>query len=284
MKKYSWGDLPESVQAAVQKHVGTALKAESATAGEGCNAALILHRSGGDPVFIKAVLGVSPEMRWLRNEIEAGGLATGIAPTVLFHEDIDDWLVVGFDCASGRPANLAPGSPDLPTVALTLERISAIEAPALRSLQDRWTSSWWGKIADERPKGIGTWDLSELVKWEKKATEAVAGNRLLHTDLHADQFILGLNGEAHVIDWGWPARGATWVDSAFLVLRLIGSGHRPGDAERWAATHTPWATATEDDITAFAVYVAGLWNYKATSEKLTHLARTYAGWRLRIMD
>lgn len=284
MKKYGWGDLPESVRTATQDHVGAVLRAESATAGQGCNAALTLYRTDGEPVFVKAVLGVSPEMRWLRNEAEAGSLAAGIAPTVLFHEDVDDWLVVGFERVSGRPASLAPDSPDLTTVASVLERISAIEAPDLRPLQARWTASWWTKLADERPNGLGTWDLTELVEWEKKATEAVTGNCLLHTDLHADQFILGDNGEAHVIDWGWPARGAAWVDSAFLVLRLIGGGHRPADAETWAAAHTPWSAATEDDVTAFAVYVAGLWNYKATSDKLAQLARTYAGWRLRIMD
>jgi hypothetical protein len=223
-------------------------------------------------------------MRWLRNEAETGGLAPGIAPTVLFHEDVDDWLVVGFERVSGRSVSLTPESSDLAVVAEVLTRLGAVEAPGLRPLQARWQSSWWAKLAAERPEVVGAWHVDELIAWEKKASEAVAGNRLVHTDLHEDQFILGDHGEVHVVDWGWPARGAAWVDSAFIVLRLMGAGQRPADAERWAAAHTPWSTATEDDVTAFAVYVAGLWNYKATTEKLARLARTYAGWRLRIMD
>lgn len=284
MQKYSWDELPESVRSATQKHVGLIERADSALAGQGCNAALTLCRSEADPVFLKAVNGVSPEMRWLRNEAEAGSLATDVAPAVLFHEDVDDWLVVGFEYVSGRSANLAPGSPDLATVASVLNRISEVEAPGLRPLQARWQSSWWTRLAGERPDAVGPWDVDELTKWERKAAEAVKGNHLVHTDLHEDQFVLGDDGAVHVIDWGWPACGAAWLDSAFLVLRLIGAGHRPEDAEKWAAANTPWAAATEDEVTAFAVYVAGLWHYKATSHKLTRLARTYAGWRLRLLD
>ncbi|KDA41138.1 hypothetical protein BMG523Draft_04061, partial [Frankia sp. BMG5.23] len=28
-----------------------------------------------------------------------------------------------------------------------------------------------------------------------------------------------------MVDWGWPAQGAGWVDAAFMVIRLIGAGH-----------------------------------------------------------
>ncbi|MGH4014488.1 MAG: hypothetical protein ACRDSL_11315 [Pseudonocardiaceae bacterium] len=42
-------------------------------------------------------------MRWLRNEITAGQLAVGVAPqAVLFHLDVDGWLVVGFEYVPAR--------------------------------------------------------------------------------------------------------------------------------------------------------------------------------------
>jgi hypothetical protein len=111
--------------------------------------------------------------------------------------------------------------------------------------------------------------------------ELLAGDHLLHTDLHEDQFVVTAGGEVRVVDWGWPASGASWIDPAFLVLRLIGAGRPPEAAEAWARAHTRWAVAAANEITAFAVYVAGLWTYRATTEGLARLARDYASWRLR---
>ncbi|WP_018502529.1 hypothetical protein [Parafrankia discariae] len=47
-------------------------------------------------------------MRFLRNEITAGALADGIAPAVIFSEEVDAgdlWLIVGFEYIPGRPAD-----------------------------------------------------------------------------------------------------------------------------------------------------------------------------------
>ncbi|SDY42828.1 hypothetical protein SAMN05421504_105525 [Amycolatopsis xylanica] len=219
-------------------------------------------------------------MRWLRNEAEAGQFVDGIAPAVRFQEDIGEWLVVGFEHLTGRPADLAPTSADLSLVATTLNRLAAIAVPEVRPLSDRWKPHWWEKIAEERPDIIAGWDVRELTHWEERAAESVTGDRLVHTDLHEDQFIIDDDHHVHVIDWGWPASGAPWVDSAFMVIRLIHAGHSPAEAEAWARARTPWTSAADDAVTAFSVYVAGLWHYRATSEKLAQTARSYAEWRL----
>ena len=274
MKKYGWGELPESVHAEVRANIGTISGCTEIKAGQSSNFAAVIHRDGAEPVFVKGVEGISPPMRWLRNETELGLLASGIAPAVRFSADIDDWLVAGFEYLSGRRAQLEPGSDDLALVADTLDRIGQIEVPNLRPLEQRWASTWWDRLADERPEILGRWDVDELTAWEQKAPAHVAGNQLLHTDLHADQFIISEEGDVHVIDWGWPARGAAWVDPAFMVIRLIGAGHSPADAETWARQNTRWDEASEEAVTAFAVYVAGLWNYKAASSSgLARLAR-----------
>jgi hypothetical protein len=239
-------------------------------------------REGRPPVFLKGVKGVSPAMRWLRNEVETAALLPGLAPDVLFHEDIDDWLIVGFAHVAGRPAKLGPGSPDLPAVAAALNRIGAVEAPRLRSLTDRWRARWWQRIAEAQPDLLGDVDLARLTAWEEKAPDLLAGSCLLHTDLHSDQFLLGDDGDVHVVDWGWPASGAVWVDPAFMVVRLVGAGHAPAEAEAWASAHTHWASAPPESVTAFAVYVAGLWTGKAASGSLARLARDYARRRLAL--
>ncbi|GAA1958780.1 phosphotransferase family protein [Amycolatopsis minnesotensis] len=284
MDKYGWSDLPQSIRNEVQSQIGIVAEVDAATVGQSCHIATTLIRDGAEPVFFKGVKGISPEMRWLRNEAEIGQLARRIAPAVLFSADVEDWFVVGFEHVTGRPANLAPGSADLSAVATTLARISSIEAPEVRELGLRWKPQWWSKLAGERPDVVGDWDLDELMSWEEKAPPLVQGNRLIHTDLHEDQFIISEDGETHVIDWGWPASGAAWVDAAFIVVRMIGAGHRPPDAERWASRNTNWSAASEEAVTAFAVFIAGLWNYKATTPRLAKLARSYAGWRLRWLD
>ncbi|MCS7482907.1 hypothetical protein ACFFQW_30735 [Umezawaea endophytica] len=281
MKKYGWSELPDSIRQAVRTHIGDIADVQPTTTGQSCNFSATVRRGSREPVFVKAVVGVSPAMRWLRNEAEAAGLAPGIAPAVLFADDIDDWLIVGFEHLTGRPAKLGPGSTDLPLIASTLARISAVTAPTLRPLTLRWASSWWPRLAEERPDTLGAWNLDLLSHWERQAPERVSGDTLVHSDLHADQFIITDTESVHVIDWGLPAAGAAWVDPALLVIRLIDAGHSPGEAETWARQHTRWADASEDDITAFAVYVAGLWTYKAAAtDEIARMARRYADWRL----
>ena len=67
----------------------------------------------------------------------------------------------------------------------------------------------------------------------------------------------------------------------------MAAGHHPADAEAWAhANLTCIADADPQCLTAFAVYIAGLWGYWAATGDIsgTHsracLARDYAGWRL----
>ena len=282
-----WSDLPQSVRAAVEQYVGTVSQTIEITGGQNSDVSAVLHGEAGRPVFLKGVKGVSRRMRWLRNEIKAGQLAAGIAPDVLFHADVDGWLVVGFEYVPGRAASLAPDSPDLPLVASAVEAISTVRAPGLRPMRDRWgVTDWWSKIADEAPSAVESWDVDAMSRWAALVPESVDGDRLLHTDLHGDQFLLGPDNSIRVIDWGFPGAGAAWIDTAFLALRLVEAGHHPDDAETWARSLTCFSDVSREALTAFAVYVAGLWSYRAVTDAVpgadrrARLAREYAAWRL----
>ncbi|MFE0021332.1 phosphotransferase family protein [Amycolatopsis sp. NPDC059021] len=263
--------------------------------GQTCDVATSLRIQNGKRVFLKGVRGVSRRMRFLRNEAIAGDLAPELAPAVLFHEDVeadnDDWLVVGFEHIAGRAASLAPGSSDLPLVAATVNRIAELPASGFGALSDRWSGgSSWHDLVDTDPGTTESWDLpvGELIEWEEKAPGAVDGDRLIHTDLHKDQFIIDSAETVHVIDWGFPAAGAPWVDSAFLTIRLISAGHPSAEAEAWARTHLRLSEAADGQITAFAAYVAGLWSYWAVTDRepgasrRARMAREYAAYRLRV--
>jgi hypothetical protein len=255
--------------------------------GQNCDVAIRLDGGSDRPVFLKGVHGVSPRMRWLRNEITAGQLAAGVAPAVLWHEDVDDWLVVAFEFLTGREADLAPDSPDLSLVASLVDKISALPAPGLVSLRERWAvTNWWYRLADADPTIVDGWDVDEATRWATLVPELVDGDRLVHTDLHGAQFLIGTDNAVHVIDWGWPAAGAPWVDTAFLVLRLIEAGHPPADAEAWAQSLVCWSGVDATTLTAFTVYVAGLWSYRAVTHALpgaanrARLVRDYAARRI----
>jgi hypothetical protein len=286
----TWTELPEQVRDAVQDQVGPVTATTAITDGQNSNIAAVLHRPDAPPVFLKGVNGVSRRMRWLRNETITAPLTQGLSPAVRFSRDVAGWLVVGFDYVTGRPASLAPDSPDLPIVATTVNRISALPGTGLRPLRERFgVTDWWYKLAAEAPATVYGWDLDEATRWASAFPALADGDRLAHTDLHGDQFLIGADGAARVIDWGYPGTGAGWVDGAFLVLRLVEAGHHPADAEAWARTNLACiADADPEFLTAFAVYIAGLWGYWAAIGDISgapgraRLARGYAGWRLTL--
>lgn len=203
----TWTELPETVRVAVTHRAGHVTHAENVSGGQQNDLAVALTTRTGR-VFLKGVHGVSRRMRMLRNETRCADLAAGIAPPVLFTEDVDGWLVVGFEYLTGRPADLTPGSPDLPLVAATVEKISTQPATGLRPLRDRWNVDWWGRLAEEHPAAVDDWDCTEMSRWAQAAPELASGDQLAHTDLHQDQFIIDPHGRVHVIDWAFPGAAA----------------------------------------------------------------------------
>jgi hypothetical protein len=284
-----WADLPADVRADVESHIGTVTEATSIRGGQNNDLAALVHTSTG-PTFVKGVRGISRPMRFLRNEVAAAPLVTGLGPALRFALDLvgDDgrgWYLAGFDWVPGRPVDLHDPV-DLATVSAALERLAAREAGELQGLDERWAGGdMWSQAAELAAAEVTGWDIDALAQLAAAAPAAVHGNRLAHTDLHADQFIV-TDGRVHLIDWGWPAAAAPWVDTAYMVIRLVEAGHPATDAESWARTLPTWAGAAPADVTAFAAYVAGLWTVFAAkapgpgARRRAAAARTYAAWRL----
>ncbi|MYW96035.1 hypothetical protein G3I59_36880 [Amycolatopsis rubida] len=293
MERFSWDALPTAVHSEVLQNLGPVEVVRDVEQGQNSSLAVVLRTDLG-PVFLKGVRGRSPQMRWLRNEAEAVDLAPGLAPAKRFSTNVVDtdadelWFIVGFEYVNGRPADLTPDSDDLPVVGSTVANLSAFSGGPLQPLAKRWAlADWWTKFADERPDEVRGWDLVEMTEWSGSAADLVDGSSLLHTDLHEHQFMIDdASSTVRVVDWGRPASGAAWVDTAFLVIRLVAAGHTPEAAEEWAATVPAWRARTDKGVTAFASYVAGLWSYRAASTpfpgatRLSVAAREYARYRL----
>ncbi|MFI6032421.1 phosphotransferase [Amycolatopsis magusensis] len=291
---HTWDDLPAAVRAAIEAETGPVTHAEAPAAGRNSDFAATLHMDRG-LVFCKGIADAGGKRGTMhRHEADINPhLPPAIAPRLLWRAEADDWLLLGFEHVTGHHADLSPGSPDLLMVADTVSAMSRelrnCPAPNVPALTDKmaWMSGW-RRLRHQPPAELDQWSLDRLdllVRWEAQGIEATAGDSLLHTDLHPLNILVG-DHRAWVIDWAWSQTGAPWVDTAHLVVRLIGQGHTPKAAEQWAASTIAWSDASADALTSFSVSLLGMWTYLQHTDplpmraELTTAARTWASHRL----
>ncbi|QWF78396.1 hypothetical protein [Amycolatopsis sp. CA-230715] len=293
MPRTTWEGLPALVRAVIERECGRVLRAEEPSAGRNSDFSATVYTDRG-PVFCKGITDAHGKRgamhrhesminKWLPHEV---------APRLLWQAEADGWLLLGFEHVAGCHADLSPGSPDLPLVTeamTTLARELAQCPSGVPSLADKmaWLAGW-RRLRHDPPAELDNWSreqLDLLVEWEARGLEAVAGDALLHTDLHSLNILVA--DRARVIDWAWARSGAAWTDTAHLVVRLIDAGHRPSDAERWAAGIPGWQDVSGTELTGFAVALAGMWTYLRHADpqpqrpRLAGSARTWAEHRLR---
>ncbi|MEV0191048.1 phosphotransferase [Kitasatospora purpeofusca] len=265
-----WTQLPDALRSTVEARTGTVTAAVPPTAGTVSDFAATLETPGG-PVFCKAVREDNPRAWMHRLEsVVSPVLPPGIAPRLLWKVEADGWLALGFEHSPGRHADLSPGSADLPLIARTLERLAGTltPAPPLRAfgLADRWSGQdFWHTLGTRHRDRLDPWTvarLNTLVLAEREAPELIDGRTLVHTDLTGPNLLVD-GGSVRVVDWAFPAPGASWGDTAYMVLRLIEAGHTPEQAEHWAATVSLWRSAPVRSVTAFAAILTGLRTLRA---------------------
>jgi hypothetical protein len=231
-------------------------------------------------VFVKGVRLDSRNVSAHRTEARVNGyLPATLAPRMLWQVEAAGWLLLGFEHVSGRHADITPGSPDLPLVVAAVTEAQEALTPCppvdVGSFADQWERlGAWRHLLNEVPADLDPWTRDLLVygvENESAAIDAMHGDSLAHTDVQPLNVMV--DGErARLIDWAWARRAVPWVDVAFLVIRLIGAGHSPVDAERWAA-HTPaWRAMPDNARTLFAVEVLGVWEWLLHHRPMPHRA------------
>ncbi|KIQ63193.1 hypothetical protein TR51_31065 [Kitasatospora griseola] len=267
---YDWNDLPSELRADIESQTGAVTGTEPPTAGTVSDFAATLETTGGQ-VFCKAVREDNSKAWMHRLESVVNTvLPASVAPRMLWKVESAGWLALGFEHAPGRHADLSPGSADLPLVARTLEQLTdaLTPAPPLRafSLADRWAGEdFWRKLGDQHRDRLDPWTverLDTLILAEREAPDLIDGKTLVHTDLTGPNLLVD-GGTVRVIDWAFPAPGAAWADTAYMVIRLIEAGHTPQDAERWASSVSMWREASPWSVTTFGVILTGLWTLRA---------------------
>jgi hypothetical protein len=238
-----WHDLPDTVRTGIQARTGIVADAVSASAGRNSAVAVILDTPDGK-IFVKGTRADRPQAVTQRREAEINPHVLPVAPRLLWHLKADGWDLLGFQHVQGRPVDLAPGSTDLPAIAAALTTLAGVPCPALplKRIEQRWA-----EYANPA------------------ALELLAGETLLHTDLHPDNMLT--NGQkVYFVDWAWPTMGAAWVDTAILALWLIASGHSVAQAEDWARRSPTWHTVSDQALDTFTHANTRLWDQIATAD------------------
>ncbi|WP_245959947.1 phosphotransferase [Prauserella flavalba] len=286
MARSTWEALPAPVRAAIEREAGTVVRAEIPSAGRNSDFSATLHTSEG-PVFCKGIAGAEGRRgRMHRHEAEVNPwLPSAVAPRLWWRAEVDGWLLLGFDHAAGRHADLAPGSADLPVVAeavTTLARELAHCPASAPLLAEQWGRlAAWRRLARNTPADLDPWareHLHRLIDLEGHAIEAADGDSLVHTDLHPLNILVD-GGRARIVDWAWSRTGAAAVDVAFLVARLVAAGHTPVTAELWARGLPAWRETPATTRTAFAVAIWGMWEFLERDSPLPHRAELTAAAR-----
>lgn len=232
--RLQWEDLTEDVRETIWAQTGPVFTAEPISAGYNSEIAVIVHTEQAR-TFVKGLRIEHPRVWTQRREQEINPHVAGIAPRLRWQIETGGWNLLGFEVIDGRPMDYSPGSADLPKLRDTLGRLGQIPCPdlPLKHAEQRWSA-----FSDS--PGL------------------FAGAALLHTELSPGNVLI-TETCAHLVDWAWPTRGASWIDPACAVVWLIAFGHTPADAERWAEQLPAWHTATPTHLAAFAQTQHTMW-------------------------
>lgn len=225
-------DLPDShFRELIHPHTGVVARVRIPARGFRSDFAAVIDSEKG-LFFVKAVFNKpGGRLQSLVRERSINPFVQPVAPPLLWSVHGAGWVILGFEAVDGRSSSFEPGSPDLPVISDTLNRVAAIPVPPVAQ---NWIEDRWDRFA-------------------ASATEAelFRGHALLHTDINPSNIMIG-GDNAWLVDWSWPTRGAGFIDPATLVVQLISAGHTPASAESWAARCSAWEAADPKAIDAFA--------------------------------
>ncbi|MBO2461483.1 aminoglycoside phosphotransferase family protein [Actinomadura violacea] len=273
----SWEQLPARLRDGLADRLGRVEGVQVQTGGFTPGLAARLQLADGDRVFVKGIDAGHPLAGRYTDEARVTrALPAAVpAPKLRWDARIAGWLVLAFDDAGGRHADLAPGSPDVAAVVETVAGLAAALTPCpVPDVPDAGIEladfvHGWRELAAGPDLPADAWvrrNLDLLADAETAWLQAADGATLLHGDINRSNLLITEAGEAGgvvLVDWGQPVRGAAWIDVADLIPHLILAGHTPAAAEDAVAGALAAALreagAGPEMVTGYAAGFAGYW-------------------------
>jgi aminoglycoside phosphotransferase (APT) family kinase protein len=236
--RIGWDDLPGSVRGAVEGIVGgRVVEAVSQAGGFSPGSADRVRTADGRRAFVKAVSSAqnehSPGVHRREALVTAALPPCAPAPALLGVHDDGDWVALVLTDVEGRhPDWRVPG--DVTTARRALADLARALTPCpidLRSARDVLGSDFhgWHRLRDDPPATLDPWvanHLDELCRRAGHGLAALTGDTLAHTDIRADNLLVGADGTVTVVDWPWACRGPAWLDTVLLLINIrLHGGH-----------------------------------------------------------
>jgi len=227
--RIGWADLPGDVQHGVIDILGSpVITAESQPGGFSPGTADRVVTAAGTRAFVKAVSAQlnpdSPARHRDEAAITAALPAGAPTPRLLGFYDDDDWVALVFEDIEGRQPQVPWQPEELEAVLDALRRL-AVPVTGLPALPELLAPglAGWRRVAADPPLSLDPWaaaNLDDLVELADRGVTALAGDRLVHGDIRADNLLIRPDGSVVVIDWPAGAVGAPWFDTLALILNV----------------------------------------------------------------
>jgi hypothetical protein len=236
-RRLEWPHLPPQIRALISRRCGSpVVDAVSQGAGFTPGFASVLTCEDGSRHFVKAASVRAQRAFADSYREEARKLAalpdTAAAPRLLWHLADEDWVVLGIEYVESRPPRRPWRPADLDACVAMTEQLAAVLTPAPAELAaDTFVAeyadlpAYWDKVRADPPDLPGIAEhLDEAAALAARYAEVVVGDTLVHTDVRDDNLMLTTDGRVLLCDWNWPAVGAAWLDTVFLMIGPRGDG------------------------------------------------------------
>lgn len=232
-RRLEWAFLPPFLRQLIEQRCGSpVVDAVSQGAGFTPGFASVLTCEDGSRHFVKAASDKAQRMFAHSYREEARKLAAlpagAPAPRLLWTHDADDWMVLGLEHVEARNPHRPWRQADLDAAIAMLARSAQALTPAPAAMAlDTFAVEFadfpghWEHVRRTRP------NLPHLEEGAALAAgfrEVTAGDCVVHTDVRDDNILIRPDGSALLCDWNWPAAGAAWLDTVFLMIGPRGDG------------------------------------------------------------
>ncbi|HEY5820344.1 MAG TPA: phosphotransferase [Propionibacteriaceae bacterium] len=267
-QRITWTALPDAVRGWVEEVVGggPVVVHQSQMGGFSPGTADRIRTADGHRAFVKAVSPTqnprTPDLHRQEAQVVALLPDTGRTPRLLGVYDDGFWVALVFEDVAGHTPSVPWIGTEVAASMTALAQLAAdltpSPAPQLGPVAGRLREPFggWARIRADRPRGLDDWSggrLDELVTLAEHGLAAVAGDTLVHSDIRADNLLVGADHAVTVVDWPWAATGADWVDQLMLVVNVdLYGGHDPESLLAQYLNRVP-----DQDVTAVLAGMCG---------------------------